>query len=149
MNTFDYTDKTKKLINSFNSDIFKTDGYESPITGYMNHFAQQILEERDNAVVGVIREQFAIDVNREELIKALSYDRDQYNKGYSDGYKEAQATYARPQGKWEYNQYDGNVNIGNWHCSECRHIIYGGLSQKPYYKFCPMCGADMTQGERE
>ena len=50
----------------------------------------------------------------------------------------------RPKGKWEYNQYDGNPNIGNWHCSECKYIDYGGgYNQKPHYNFCPTCGADM------
>ncbi len=50
----------------------------------------------------------------------------------------------RPKGEWEYNQYDGNPNIGNWHCSECRYIDYGGgYNQKPHYNFCPNCGADM------
>ena len=28
----------------------------------------------------------------------------------------------RPHGEWEYNQYDGNPNIGNWHCSNCHNI---------------------------
>ena len=27
-----------------------------------------------------------IDVDKEELLKALQYDREQYSKGYSDGY---------------------------------------------------------------
>lgn len=55
----------------------------------------------------------------------------------------------RPQGEWIYTQYDGNPNIGNWHCSECRHIVFGGYSQKPYYNFCPNCGADMRQEAKE
>ena len=28
-----------------------------------------------------------VNVNKEELIKALQYDRGQYNKGYEDGFK--------------------------------------------------------------
>ena len=43
-------------------------------------------------------------------------------------------------GHWEWVQYDYNPKLGNWHCSECRHIIFGGYSQKPYYNFCPNCG---------
>ena len=58
-------------------------------------------------------------------------------------------TTERPQGEWIYNQYCGNPNIGNWHCSECRHIIYGGYSQKPYYNFCPNCGARMKGGQAD
>ena len=30
-----------------------------------------------------------VDVDEKELVKALSYDRDQYNKGYEDGKKDA------------------------------------------------------------
>ena len=30
-------------------------------------------------------QKYAVDVNKEELLKALRYDRDQYNKGYQDG----------------------------------------------------------------
>ena len=54
----------------------------------------------------------------------------------------------RPQGEWQYNQYDGNPNIGNWHCSECKHIIYGYGLRKPNYNFCPYCGIKMQNNER-
>lgn len=54
-------------------------------------------------------------------------------------------TPAPKMGRWEYNQYDGNPNIGNWHCSECNRII----DYKPLYKwekgtefrYCPYCGS--------
>ena len=72
---------------------------------------------------------------------------DCYCEGQKVGYEKALSE--RPQGEWEYNQYDGNPNIGNWHCSECRHIVYGGYSQKPYYNFCPNCGADMRGKKNE
>ena len=53
-------------------------------------------------------------------------------------------------GHWEYVQYDGNPNIGNWHCSECGRIVSGAITDcSPVYsyKFCPNCGADMREGE--
>lgn len=48
-------------------------------------------------------------------------------------------------GHWEYNQYDGNPNIGNWHCSECRNIVSDmpTCMGKPLYEFCPNCGCPM------
>lgn len=49
----------------------------------------------------------------------------------------------KPHGKWEYNQYDGNPNIGNWHCSNCHNICYEMKLTHDNYKFCPNCGADM------
>ena len=52
----------------------------------------------------------------------------------------------RPQGEWEYNQYDGNPNIGNWHCSNCHNICYEMKLAHDNYNFCPNCGADMRGG---
>ena len=58
-------------------------------------------------------------------------------------------TPVRPHGHWEYIQYDANPKIGNWHCSECRRIVFLLHSQKqnekPLYDFCPWCGADMRE----
>lgn len=54
--------------------------YTSPITEYLG----QMRIERENAVFKAIQE-FAISVDKDELIKALQYDRDQYRKGFIDG----------------------------------------------------------------
>ena len=40
--------------------------------------------------------------------------------------------------KWEYVQY-GSPKIGNFHCSNCRHIA---TERKPS-EYCPHCGARM------
>jgi hypothetical protein len=42
-------------------------------------------EERENAIMVKISETIGTDVDKEELIKALNYDRNQYQKGYLDG----------------------------------------------------------------
>lgn len=47
----------------------------------------------------------------------------------------------RPKGKWEFVQYDANLNIGNWHCSKCRYIQF--TMDRP--KYCPNCGAKMVR----
>lgn len=52
-------------------------------------------------------------------------------------------TEEQPTGEWVYVQYDA-PQIGNWHCSNCRHIEWGSVSQKPYYDYCPNCGAKMN-----
>ena len=57
-------------------------------------------------------------------------------------------------GRWEWVQYDGNPNIGNWHCSECRTIFIEGTIKRekdsiPFYKYCPQCGAKMAEGSEE
>lgn len=59
-------------------------GYESPIT----LTAEKMRIEQEENIFKAIQK-FNINVNKEELIKALQYDRNQYEKGYCDGYNEA------------------------------------------------------------
>ena len=73
------------------------DGYRSPIDlfvcsyeGELNNIAKQISEQTDNAITAEIVQRFEIDVNKEELLRALAYDRDQYHKGYMAGYQRGQ-----------------------------------------------------------
>ena len=58
--------------------------YESPINIYQD-LANEITEMHDNMVYMKVRE--IVDVDKEELLKALAYDRDQYDKGYTEGYR--------------------------------------------------------------
>ena len=57
--------------------------YESPIEIIQTQMQMQMDEGILKAIQGV-----GIDVNKEELIKALAYDREQYSKGYKDAIKE-------------------------------------------------------------
>ncbi len=62
--------------------------YESPIHVYIHRTMQDLNEAMwEEAWKETWRLNIRID--RDELIKALKYDRDQYEKGYDDGYKEA------------------------------------------------------------
>lgn len=56
--------------------------YESPVNIIYGEMQTQIEGDIFKAIQNV-----GIDVNKEELLKALQYDREQYSKGYSDGYK--------------------------------------------------------------
>lgn len=58
--------------------------YESPIVTYMQEMHNQIMNERENAITAQISESIGVDVDKDELIKALQYDRQQYDKGYAD-----------------------------------------------------------------
>ncbi len=42
-------------------------------------------------------------------------------------------------GYWEWNQYDANPKIGNFHCSLCHSI------GRSYFDYCPYCGAKMSE----
>lgn len=64
--------------------------YESPITVQMlriQDIAQQIEANRENAITLKITEQIGVNVDKDELKRALAYDRDQYRRGYEDGWR--------------------------------------------------------------
>ena len=64
--------------------------YESPITYSIKEIYDKQMVERENFILTTVSEKIGVEVNREELIKALNYDRNQYAKGYAD----AKAEYA-------------------------------------------------------
>lgn len=70
--------------------------WESPIDvmEIQDSFVSEIKEKTEEMVFTEIK-RIGIDVDKEELIKALQYDRNQYGKGYKDGYEKAIDEFAR------------------------------------------------------
>ena len=101
--------------------------YESPISIYAKDVSTQLEDE----VLKVIQS-YSIFINREELIRALKYDRDQYDKGFEDG-----KNYRYCEGVKPY--FKGN----RWHCGECSVAI------GRYWKFCQYCGQKIGWDEVE
>ena len=60
--------------------------YESPITRIYKDMETQIVKDGENQIFQAIQK-CDIVVDKQELIKALQYDRGQYEKGYNDGLK--------------------------------------------------------------
>lgn len=58
--------------------------YNSPINTIYEDIAAQITETQENTIMSQVR--MIVDVDKEELIKALNYDRKQYEAGYNDGF---------------------------------------------------------------
>ena len=87
-----------------------------------------------------VTQQMGLDVDRDELLKALQYDRGQYEKGYADGCRDS-----RKQGQWiplEYDGYaDGYPVYDLWECSECRDEHRG--DEDTLTPYCPQCGAKL------
>ena len=65
-------------------DFERVIGYESPITQIIGQLETQMEDECMKVV-----QQCGFDVDKYELARALAYDRDQYDKGYDDGYTKA------------------------------------------------------------
>lgn len=59
--------------------------YENPINLIVNDINNRLVEERENKIMYEIQQQMHIDIDKDELIRALQYDRHQYEQGYHDG----------------------------------------------------------------
>ena len=69
--------------------------YESPLSIIFGEIQTKIIEERENQVIQALQN-CGINVDKEELIKALMYDRQQYKKGYADA-KAEELPFAQPE----------------------------------------------------
>lgn len=63
--------------------------YESPIKRIINEAVNQIEKREEVELMYSIKQSVGYAVDKQELIKALQYDRDQYQKGYEDGLKQS------------------------------------------------------------
>ena len=102
--------------------------YKSPVDIIYGQMQTQMEGDILRAV-----QSYGINVDKEELIRALQYDRDQYNRGYEDGRSDAVA-----RGRWVRRIIDVSVPY-YWkdECSIC------GFAGDTYFKYCPICGANM------
>ena len=60
--------------------------YNSPIEIITTEIIQQINKQTEEEVYKAVQK-IGININKNELRKALIYDRDQYDKGYADGFE--------------------------------------------------------------
>ena len=58
--------------------------YESPIKMIRDAVLSEVELDTEKCIMKAVRK-YAIDVDKDELLKALKYDRGQYEKGYADG----------------------------------------------------------------
>lgn len=65
--------------------------WESPITKIYGDIHNEIIRQDEENYMCTIEQAIGYKVDKEELIKALQYDRNQYDKGYNDGVKEIYA----------------------------------------------------------
>lgn len=57
--------------------------YESPVELIITEIHNQIVKQQEEEVFKAVIS-FVPNVNKEELLRALRYDREQYEKGYAD-----------------------------------------------------------------
>ena len=85
--------------------------YESPITLFMSEVETKLTEEVDATILKAVQKCFPY-VDRDELLKALEYDRGQYEKGYADGHAARDAEIVRCKDCKHYWQVEGRCAYG-------------------------------------
>lgn len=58
--------------------------YESPITAIYEQIENQITQDFENRLMAEVKMKVDVNVDKDELLKALEYDRHQYEKGRDD-----------------------------------------------------------------
>ena len=111
-----------------NSDNYN---YESLITRIENQLLEEMVKNQEDQFIWKVRQTIGYQIDKAELIKALNYDRDQYEKGYQDG---KLAAMKKRIGQWLINS-DGYYP----YCSICKNEPQGRIMTD----YCPSCGAYM------
>lgn len=70
--------------------------YEPPFEVFINEMTSQLIKAEEDAVACEVSRQIGVQVNREEMIKCLNYDRGQYERGYRDGYEAGRVEATNP-----------------------------------------------------
>ena len=95
--------------------------YKSPISiieQTIDSFTKTIIKQKDDAIFAEIQHSFGVDLDKGELVRALKYDREQYEKGYADA-KADTIEFARDVA-YQFGYYCQNGGR--------LHITHGGLS---------------------
>lgn len=112
--------------------------YESPVKVWedVTRICEEITKAKEEYIFSQIRA--VVDVDKEELLKALQYDRRQYEKGYSDGVAARDAEIVRCKDcKWYDISYPYGTAIPDaYYCKvndryyDCGHYCaYGERSE--------------------
>lgn len=82
--------------------------YKSPIELLVDDIQHQIVKQQDEDIYQAVLH-YIPNVDKEELLRALRYDRDQYNKGHLDGYADAMAELVRCKDCRKCSVYDDAI----------------------------------------
>lgn len=79
------------------------EGWVSPVELIYEDAKTIFLEQTDEHIMARCEATLGVKVDRDELIKAMHYDREQYKKGFENGYKKRDAEIVR--------------------CKDCKHLL--------------------------
>lgn len=119
------------IVNPATMDLY--DGPISEIKSKINDAIFQMRLDRGNEFIAQLSITVGYQVNKDELVKALMYDRKQYKKGFHDAEEHFRAV-----ATWEYNEYADEDSEFQYKCGRC-----GCPERSNNHRFCSSCGARM------
>ena len=125
--------------------------YESPINAAIQDMVRRDMEWRENQIVYEVEKAIGVSVDKEELLKALKYDRGQYYKGYEDG--RASAAVALEKQKPQKVTHEASL-LRCCTCPRCKNVVdkferFGETMMRVQYKYCHFCGQALDwEGEQ-
>lgn len=96
-------------------------GYESPIKILISDIQTQMVQKEENYIIEATRN-IGLDINKDEMYKALQYDRYQYKQGYRNG-----KAYAFHNCILEDGEYCWQKCCNTEHCKECKWLDNGDI----------------------
>ena len=97
--------------------------YISPIELTFNRISEELNTRTEKLIMEAVFET-GVKIDRDELIKALDYDRKQYEKGYEDALRALQQGYWRDSLKEAFREH-ASLGGDMFHLSEIEWIIDG------------------------
>ena len=82
--------------------------YECPVKFNFSDIKMQTVKQQENEVYMTVQK-CGVDIDKEELIRALQYDREQYEKGYEDAVRQVKEDIIeklRTEQRWYLGLYD-------------------------------------------
>ena len=107
--------------------------YESPI----KVIEKDLMTKMEDDIIYIVKS-YGIEVDKEELLKALKYDRKQYDRGYTDGQRDER------DGRTAKVEVVEKPNV--FKCSECGQYFHSTAWGSPV-NYCSRCGARLEWDE--
>ena len=109
--------------------------HENPVQIAIEDMHDKQMKAFENNLMVTLSVKYDINCNKEELQKALRYDRDSYCKGFKAGYEKRKSDYTA---HWVISS-DGYYP----YCSEC------GAQPREMTKYCAECGRRMRGSDEK
>ena len=117
--------------------------YESPITLMTEKIANDLSNKTEGLIMECVQ-RVGVSVDKDELVRAMNYDRGQYEKGYRDGLNDAVK-----HGKWiPVNERAAKCSLcDEWEYTNGRDKTGTAIIHRAIKHYCSNCGARMDGEE--